>query len=209
MHPIKSNNFTLTGLFSMEPFQNFCIINFTDVHFNFQLCLFCCTSTWRNNSRWECWHISKSVVRLSLSGLENRTRESVSHSDVTFEDAITAVAESNLLITWRVQRWAVCEINLMLSVTRRDKMPVFLEHSRIGRSSKVKQKREETESEWSEWNFQNAKSSRWYVLHIVSDRNTNRAPFVMPALQEKACWSWCKESTCQVSVWLLMEIVSK
>lgn len=145
---------------------------------------FFCTSAWRNNTRWKCSCTCKSVARLTLSGLEDCTKESVSHSDVTFEDAITAVAESNLLITWRVQRWAVCEINLMLSVTRQDKMPVFLEHSRIGCSSKVKY-----ETKWFEWNFQNAKASRWYTLHIVSARNTHGASFVMPALQEEACWS--------------------
>lgn len=174
--------------------QYFCIINFTDVHFNFQfnvhLCLLLfCTSTWRNNTRWERSHISKSVVHLTLSGLEDCAKESVSHSDVTFEDAITTVAESNLLITWRVQRWAVCKINLMLSVTRQDKMPVFLEHSRIGCSSKVKHKRGETENKWFEWNFQNAKASRWYILHIVSARNTRRASIVIPGHQEEACWS--------------------
>lgn len=124
----------------MVIFQCFCIINLPDVPFNFYLCQVYtfCTSAWENSTRWESTHISKSVVRPTLPGLDGCTKESVSHSDVTFEDAITAVAESNLLITWRVQRWAVCEINLMLSVTRQDRKPVFLEHSRIGCSFKVR-----------------------------------------------------------------------
>lgn len=108
------------------------------------------------------WFCTSSFAYQQIYGASNTVRigglhqRSVSYSDVTFEDAITAVAESNLLITWRVQRWAVCEINLMLSVTRQDKIPVFLEHSRIGCSYKVKHK---TQNKWFKWNFQMPKQA--------------------------------------------------
>lgn len=192
VHPIKSSNFTLSGLLSMATFQYFCIINFTDVHFNFQfsfhLCLLLSLYTYlKKQYQMRTFAYQQICEHLPLSGLEDYTKESVSHSDVTFEDAITAVAESNLLITWRVQRWAVCEINLMFSVTRQDKMPVFLEYSRIGHSTKVKRK----SGEISDLNeiFRVLKQKELYILHIFSVSNTHGASFVMPALQEEACLS--------------------
>lgn len=67
MHLIKSNTFPLHRLLSAVTFQNFCIINFAYVHFNFHLPIPCFLQAVS--------HISKSMVRLTLSELEDCTKE--------------------------------------------------------------------------------------------------------------------------------------